>query len=85
MGVLPLQFKPGETCATHALDGSDTYDVLGLAALAPRAELAVRVRRADGRETRLAAVARVDSPMDIEYLRHGGILQMVLRSLAGTR
>ncbi|MBI3770643.1 MAG: aconitate hydratase AcnA [Deltaproteobacteria bacterium] len=85
MGVLPLQFKPGESSATHALDGSETYDVLGLATLAPRAELAVRVRRTDGRETRVAAVARVDSPTDIEYLRHGGILQMVLRSLAKMR
>ena len=85
MGVLPLQFKPGESAATHGLDGGETYDVLGLATLAPRAELEVRVRRGDGRESRLAAVARVDSPIEIEYLRHGGILQMVLRSLAGKR
>ena len=85
MGVLPLQFKPGESAATHGLDGGETYDVLGLATLAPRAELEVRVRRGDGRESRLAAVARVDSPIEIEYLRHGGILQMVLRSLTGKR
>jgi aconitate hydratase len=85
MGVLPLQFKRGESCATYALDGTETYDVLGLATLAPRGELTVRVRRDAGGETCFGAIARVDSPMDIEYLRHGGILQMVLRSLAGTR
>jgi aconitate hydratase len=84
MGVLPLQFKPGESAATHALDGSETYDVLGLPTVAPRAELTVRVHRRDGGESQFKAVARVDSPIDIEYLRHGGILQMVLRSLVGT-
>ncbi len=85
MGVLPLQFKRGDSAATLALDGSETYDVLGLATLAPRAELEVRVRRRDGGESRFTALARVDSPIEIEYLRHGGILQMVLRSLAAKR
>ena len=84
MGVLPLQFKRGESCATHGLDGTETYDVLGVTTLVPRGELTVRVRRDDGGETCFEVIARVDSPMDIEYLRHGGILQMVLRSLAGT-
>ncbi|HEY2387560.1 MAG TPA: aconitate hydratase AcnA [Candidatus Binatia bacterium] len=83
MGVLPLQFLRGESAATHQLDGSETFDVTGIAQLKPRAELEVRVHRADGRATSLRAVARVDSPIEIEYLRHGGILQMVLRSLAG--
>ncbi len=85
MGVLPLQFKRGESCATHGLDGTETYDVVGLATLAPHAELTVRVRRDDGSTAEFGAIARVDSAMDIEYLRHGGILQMVLRSLAVTR
>jgi len=83
MGVLPLQFLRGESATTHQLDGSETIDVIGIAQVKPRAELEVRVRRGDGRETRLRAVARVDSPIEVEYLRHGGILQMVLRALAG--
>jgi len=82
MGVLPLQFLRGESAATHELDGSESFDVAGIAQLKPRAELEVRVHRAGGRTTSLRAVARVDSPIEVEYLRHGGILQMVLRSLA---
>jgi aconitate hydratase len=85
MGVLPLQFPKGESCATHLIDGTEVYDVLGLETLAPRAALEVRARRSDGGELRFAAIARIDSPIEIEYLRHGGILQMVLRSLAETR
>ncbi len=82
MGVLPLQFKAGESPATLGLDGREVYDVVGLGNdLRPRAELEVRARRADGRETRFAALARVDSPIEVEYLRHGGILQMVLRNM----
>jgi aconitate hydratase len=85
MGVLPLQFKRGESRATYGIDGSETFDVVGVGAIAPRAELEVRVRRSDGSETRMPVVARVDSPIEIEYLRHGGILQMVLRTMAGRR
>jgi aconitate hydratase len=82
MGVLPLQFRQGESRATHGLDGSETYDVVGLDRLTPRTELTLRARRADGKTSSFSAVARVDSPIEIEYLRHGGILQMVLRNLA---
>jgi len=83
MGVLPLQFKPGESRATVGLDGRETYDVLGISnGLRPGAELAVRARRDDGTESRFAVVARVDSATDVDYLRHGGILQMVLRNLS---
>ena len=52
--------------------------------LTPRGEVTLRVRRSDGSETSFGAIARVDSPIEIEYLRHGGILQMVLRAMAGT-
>jgi aconitate hydratase len=82
MGILPLQFKPGETRQTLGLRGDETYDVLGLNdALRPGQELTVRVRRADGSTTDFQAVARVDSPVEVDYLKHGGILQMVLRNL----
>jgi aconitate hydratase len=81
MGVLPLQFKPGESRKTLGLTGTESYDILGVDSLKPGKELEVRVTRADGSRFSFAAIARVDSATDIEYLRHGGILQMVLRSL----
>jgi aconitate hydratase len=82
MGVLPLQFKPGEDRRTLGLRGDETYEVLGLNdGLRPVQELTVRVRRADGTTTDFQTIARVDSPVEVDYLKHGGILQMVLRNL----
>jgi aconitate hydratase len=81
MGVVPLQFKAGESRTSLGLDGRETYAVKGLATLKPRAELTVVVRRGDGREIVFGAIARVDSPIEVDYLRHGGILQMVLRNM----
>jgi aconitate hydratase len=82
MGILPLQFKPGEDRHSLGLDGTETYDILGLNdGLRPGQVLTVNVRRADGSAFSFSARARVDSPIEVEYLRHGGILQMVLRNL----
>jgi aconitate hydratase len=82
MGVLPLQFKPGEGRQSLGLDGTETYDITGIAEdLTPRKEVPVHVTRADGSSFTFHAVARVDSPIDIEYLRNGGILHTVLRSM----
>jgi len=82
MGVLPLQFKPGDSRETLGLDGTEVYEVRGLNdSLRPGQELMVRVRRADGTESEFGAVARVDSVVEVDYLKHGGILQMVLRNL----
>ena len=82
MGILPLQFKPGESRKTLGLDGRETYEILGLSdALRPRSELTVRARRDDGRVSSFTAIARADSPIEVAYLRHGGIPQMVLRSM----
>jgi aconitate hydratase len=81
MGVLPLQFKPGEGRKTLGLTGTESFDILGVGSLTPGKELEVRATRADGSTFSFTAMARVDSQTDIEYLRHGGILQMVLRSL----
>ena len=82
MGVLPLQFKPGDTRETLGLNGTEVYEVHGLNdSLRPGQELTVRVRRTDGSETEFRAVARVDSVVEVDYLKHGGILQMVLRNL----
>jgi len=85
MGVLPLQFKPGQNRKTLGLTGTETFDVLGLSeGLAPHKELEVRVHRQDGSVSSFKVDARVDSPIDIEYLRNGGILQTVLRRLITT-
>ncbi|MPZ14527.1 MAG: aconitate hydratase AcnA [Chloroflexi bacterium] len=82
MGILPLEFKPGDGRRTLGLDGTESYDVLGVSDdLRPRQELEVQVQRRDGSRFTFAAVARVDSPVDVDYLRHGGILPMVLRNL----
>jgi aconitate hydratase len=82
MGVVPLQFKAGESRTTLGLDGRELYSIHGLAGLTPGAALTVRARRDDGREIAFTAIARVDSPIEVDYLRHGGILQMVLRNMA---
>src|SRR5581483_8627157 len=82
MGVLPLQFQPGENGSSLGLTGQEVYDVLGLGdGLQPGQALAVRARRTDGSEVAVQAIARVDSPIEVDYLRHGGILQMVLRTI----
>jgi aconitate hydratase len=82
MGVLPLQFKPGEGRASLGLTGRETFDVVGLSDdLTPGQELTVHVHRPDGSTVSFQAIARADSPIDVDYLRHGGILQMVLRQL----
>jgi aconitate hydratase len=82
MGVLPLQFRPGETPATLRLDGTETFDVLGIGeGLHPRQELTVRAVSADGRERRFAVISRLDTPLEIHYYQNGGILPSVLRDL----
>ena len=84
MGVLPLQFKDGTNAQTLKLDGTETFDVLGLAqGLKPQQELAVRLRRANGQLETLRVICRVDTPIEIEYYQHGGILPYVLRQLVG--
>jgi aconitate hydratase len=82
MGVLPLEFKPGESRQSLGLDGTETYSISGIAAgLTPRKELEVQVQRADGSRFSFKVIARVDSQVDIEYLRNGGILHTVLRQM----
>jgi aconitate hydratase len=82
MGILPLQFGPGEGAAPLGLTGHELYDIAGIeSGLKPRQELTVRARREDGSELNFNVIARIDSGTEIEYYRHGGILQMVLRRL----
>jgi aconitase A len=79
MGVLPLEFAPGETMATLGLTGQETFTIRGLDKLAPRTKVTVEAMSPDGKRTTFTCLARVDDPTDIEYVRHGGILQQVLR------
>jgi aconitate hydratase len=86
MGVLPLQFQ-GETGARSLrLDGTETFDIAGLEGeLKPRQELKLRITRSDGTAGEVPVRCRIDTPIEIEYYRHGGILQYVLRQLLATR
>ncbi len=83
MGVLPLQYLPGESAASLGLTGRETFTISGLSdGLRPRMELSVTARGDDGREIRFRVVARLDGAIDVTYLRNGGVLQTVLRRLA---
>jgi len=83
MGVLPLELLDGRSWQSLGLSGEETFDVPDLDdRLTPGAELAVRATAPDGRVVEFAAKARIDSPVELDYYRHGGILQMVLRKLA---
>jgi aconitate hydratase len=84
MGVLPLQFVPGETPTSLGLTGDETFAVLGIEHLAPRQKVKVRATKADGSVTEFDAIVRIDSPVEVEYYRNGGILQTVLRRLQRT-
>jgi aconitate hydratase len=82
MGVLPLQYLPGENRASVGLNGEEVIDILGLDdSLTPGQRLTVQAALADGGIHRFEVIARVDSPVEVEYLRHGGILPFVLRQL----
>ncbi len=82
MGILPLQFQPGENYQTLGLTGEEIFDVLGIAeGLYPRKVLTVRARKMDGSEKTFSVIARLDTPVEVEYYRHGGILPYVLRKI----
>jgi aconitate hydratase len=85
MGVLPLQFHAGESAATYDLDGTETFDVIGLDAL-NRGEtvpnVTLRATRTNGETVTFDARLRIDTPTEAEYYRHGGVLNFVLRHLA---
>jgi aconitate hydratase len=82
MGVLPLEFLPGETLASLGLTGLEIFAIEGLAGnFEPRKKMKITARDAQGRETRFNALARIDTPFEVSYYRHGGILQYVLRQM----
>jgi aconitate hydratase len=87
MGVLPCQFKEGTNAASLNLDGNETFDITGLesAEVTPRQDVTLTIHRADGSSQEVPLTLRIDTPIEIDYYLHGGILPYVLRQLlAGT-
>jgi len=85
MGVLPLQFKEGTTAQTLNLDGTESYDVLGLdGTLRPQQDLTLRITRKDGSLEHVVVRCRIDTPIEIDYYQHGGILPYVLRQIVAS-
>ncbi|HEV2454444.1 MAG TPA: aconitate hydratase, partial [Verrucomicrobiae bacterium] len=82
MGVLPLQFKEGVNAQSLKLDGTETFDVTGLDGnLKPQQEVTLRITRANGQSENIPVKCRIDTPIEIDYYQHGGILPYVLRQL----
>jgi aconitate hydratase len=82
MGVLPLQFKDGVNALTLKLDGTETFDIVGLDAnLKPQQDLILKITRANGQTENVSVRCRIDTPIEIDYYQHGGILPFVLRQL----
>src|SRR5262249_51551234 len=86
MGVLPCQFKEGTSAVSLGLDGSETFDLTGLEqGVKPQLEINLIVKRANGKTENVPVILRIDTPVEIDYYQHGGILPYVLRRLlAGT-
>jgi aconitate hydratase len=82
MGVLPLTFPPGENAGSLGLDGTEVFSIDVDDDLHPRQEVRVVAEHADGSTVEFQATCRCDTPIEVEYLRHGGILHMVLREMA---
>lgn len=85
MGVLPLQFKGNDSIQSLSLTGDETFDVLGIEGeLSPRQDMTLRIHRPDGSSRDVSVLCRIDTPIEIDYYRHGGILPYVLRELLYT-
>jgi aconitate hydratase A / 2-methylisocitrate dehydratase len=81
MGVIPLQFKDGESWQTLGLDGTETVSIDDVNGIVPRSKVTVKITRADGTSLNVETLCRIDTANELDYYKHGGILQYVLRSL----
>jgi aconitate hydratase len=82
MGVLPLQFKPGQDVASLGLSGHETFDIVGLSNdLAPQSEVTVLAKKDDGSVMEFQVDVRLDTAIEVDYYRNGGILHTVLRNM----
>jgi aconitate hydratase len=83
MGVLPLQFKDGDSRASLGLKGTEMFDITGIAGgITPRMDVPVTITYADGTKKAITVMCRIDTADEVDYYRHGGILQYVLRNLS---
>ncbi len=82
MGVLPLTFEPGDNADTLELDGTETFTIEIDSNLQPRQEFPVTATRSDGTTLQFLTVCRIETPVEVEYYRNGGILHTVLRNMA---
>ena len=82
MGVLPLQYKPGRSAKTLHLDGTEAFTIDVDDNVQPRQDIAVHAKKADGSVTTFTTVCRIDTPVEVDYYRNGGILHTVLRKMA---
>ena len=88
MGILPLQFQPDQGVQALGLTGRESFDITGVAAVLAEGfphgkELGVKATRPDGTAFQFRTIVRIDTPQELQYYRHGGILEYVLRQLAG--
>jgi aconitate hydratase len=85
MGVLPLQFEEGTNAQSLTLNGTETFDVVGIeGVLRPRQTATLRIRRSGGTTDEVQVTVRIDTPIEVDYYEHGGILPFVLRQLMGS-
>ncbi len=82
MGLIPMQFPEGMNAQTLKLDGTETFDFLGLSDdIKPMSDVTLVIHRANGTEEKVTLKSRIDTAIEVEYVRHGGILPFVLRQL----
>jgi len=81
MGVLPLQFKGEDSVESLGITGAESFDILGLEDLRPQQDVTLVIHRKDGSTREARLLLRIDTPIEVDYYRHGGILPFVLRDL----
>jgi aconitate hydratase len=81
MGVLPLQFKGSDSVESLGITGAETFDILGLDDLRPQQDVTLVIHRKDGSKREVKLLLRIDTAIEVDYYRHGGILPFVLRDL----
>jgi len=85
MGVLPLQFEEGTNAASLGIDGTEIFDIVGIEGqLKPRQKATLRIQRSNGKTDEVSVIVRIDTPIEVDYFEHGGILPFVLRQLMGS-
>lgn len=84
MGILPLTFPEGENADSLGLDGTESFDIPASDNLAPLSSIGVKATKENGDVIEFDAIVRLDTPVEVDYYRNGGILQTVLRNLAET-